>query len=127
MDDAGVDQHLQAADDGLDDVWSLDGPEGLDEWDAPAEVEATFRTQRRVAVGYFLVFLVVTFTVPVLSLTWSWWTSASLVGGISPSFLMAAVGLYAFFLALGLLAATLADAAEQRMLGGGGISPDDDP
>lgn len=98
----------------------------LDEWDAPAEVEATFRTQRRVAVGYFLVFLVVTFTVPVLSVTWSWWTGASLVGGMSPSFLMAAAGLYAFFLVLGLLAASLADTVEQRMLGSE-ASPDDVP
>lgn len=101
-----------------DDTWALPVLAG-DEWDSPAEVEATFRTQRRVAVGYFLVFLVVTFTVPVLSLTWTWWTHARLFGGMSPSFLMAAGGLYVFFLALGLLAATLAEGVEDRMLGPG--------
>lgn len=106
------------------DTWALPVLAG-DEWDSPAEIEATFRTQRRVAVGYFLVFLVVTFTVPVLSLTWSWWTGARLLGGMSPSFLMAAVGLYVFFLALGVLAATLADAVEDRMLGPG--ASDDAP
>lgn len=106
------------------DTWALPVLAG-DEWDSPAEIEATFRTQRRVAVGYFLVFLVVTFIVPVLSLTWSWWTGARLLGGMSPSFLMAAVGLYGFFLALGVLAATLADAVEDRMLGPG--TPDDLP
>lgn len=106
------------------DTWALAVLAG-DEWDSPAEIEATFHTQRRVAVGYFLVFVVVTFTVPVLSLTWSWWTGARLLGGMSPSFLMAAVGLYVFFLALGVLAATLADAVEDRMLGPG--TPDDLP
>lgn len=100
------------------DTWALPVLAG-DEWDSPAEIEATFRTQRRVAVGYFLVFLAVTFTVPILSLTWAWWTGARLLGGMSPSFMMAAVGLYVFFLVLGVLAATLADAVEDRMLGPG--------
>lgn len=107
-----------AADPGDLGTWA--GPVAAgDEWDSPAEVEATFHTQRRVAVGYFLVFVAVTFTVPVLSLTWSWWTGARLLGGMSPSFLMAAVGLYVFFLVLGVMAATLADAVEDRMLGHG--------
>lgn len=95
-----------------------------DEWDAPAEVEATFRTQRRIAIGYFLVFLAVTFTVPILSVSWAWWTGARVVGGISPSFLMAAAGLYVFFLVIGLLAATLADSVEERMLGSADASDD---
>lgn len=103
-------------DDPRDDAWALPVLAG-DEWDSPAEVEATFRTQRRVAVGYFLVFLGVTFVVPVLSVTWAWWTDARLVGGMSPSFLMAAIGLYLFFLVVGIMAATLADATEDRMLG----------
>lgn len=100
------------------DTWAFPLVTG-DEWDSPAEVEATFHTQRRVAIGYFLVFVVVTFTVPVLSLTWSWWTGARLLGGMSPSFLMAAAGLYVFFLVLGVMAATLADGVEDRMLGPG--------
>lgn len=107
-----------------DDTWAV-RPVAGDEWDSPAEVEAAFRTQRRVAVGYFLVFLAVTFVVPVLSVTWAWWTGARLLGGMSPSFLMVAGGLYVFFLVLGVMAATLADAVEDRMLGPG--ATDDRP
>lgn len=89
----------------------------IDEFDGPAEVHAAFRTQRRAAVGYFVVFLLVTLAVPLLAFTLDWWSSARLVGGMSPSFLMAAVGLYVFFFVLGLLAATLGDGIEDRMLG----------
>lgn len=92
--------------------------EPVDEYDTPAEVDATFRTQRRVAVGYFLVFLSVTIAVPTLTLVLDWWSSGRLLGGFSPNFLMVAVGLYAFFFLLAVAAATLATAVEDRMLGG---------
>jgi hypothetical protein len=42
---------------------------------------------------------------------------------MSPSFVMAAFGLYVFFFVIGLAAATLSTAVESRMLGG----PDEDP
>ena len=89
-----------------------------DEFDTPAEVDATFRTQRRIAVGYFLVFLVVTLGTPALTLVLDWWSSEGLIGGMSPNFAMAAFGLYGIFLVLGLAAATLSSAVEDRMLGG---------
>lgn len=82
-----------------------------------AEVDATFRTQRRIAVGYFLLFLVVTLAVPALALVLPWWTDGRLPGGMSPAFAMTAFGLYAFFFLLGLAASTLATAVEDRMLG----------
>lgn len=88
-----------------------------DEYDTPAEVDAAFRTQRRIAVGYFLVFLSVTMVVPTLTLVLDWWSSGRLFGGFSPNFLMAAAGLYAFFFLLALAAATLAAGVEERMLG----------
>lgn len=88
-----------------------------DEFDSPAEVDAAFTTQRRLAFGYFLVFLVVTFAAPALSLTLGWWSEARIVGGMSPNFLVAAVGLYVFFFLLGLWAARQAQAVEDRMLG----------
>jgi hypothetical protein len=96
----------------------------FDEFDSPAEVDAAARTQRRIAGGYAAVFLLVTFAVPVLTLALPWWSQARLPGGMTPSFLVAAVGLYAFFLALGIAAATLARTVEDRMLG---AAPDDDP
>ncbi|WP_052669896.1 hypothetical protein [Nitriliruptor alkaliphilus] len=105
-----------------------DGPAGGDQAraassgpaasDAPAEVDAAVATQRRTAIGYGLVFLLVTGSVPVLTLVLPWWSDARLAGGLSPNFLVAAVGLYVFFLALGTAAATLATAIEDRMLGG---------
>lgn len=96
-----------------------------DEFDAPAEVDATFRTQRRVAVGYFAVFLVVTLAVPALALVLDWWSRGRVIGGMSPNFVMAAGGLYVFFFLLAVAAATLATAVEDRMLGG--RPPEDDP
>lgn len=91
--------------------------EPADEYDTPAEVDATFRTQRRIAVGHFLVFVGVTVAVPTLTLVLDWWSAGRLFGGFSPNFLMAAIGLYAFFFLLALAAATLATAVEDRMLG----------
>lgn len=91
---------------------------GLDASDAPAEVDAAAATQRRTAIGYGLVFLLVTGAVPVLTLVLPWWSEARLAGGLSPNFLVAAVGLYVFFLLLGTAAATLASSIEDRMLGG---------
>lgn len=95
----------------------------LDEHDTPAEVDATFRTLRRVALWHSVLFLAAILGVPALSLTLGWWSDARIDGGMSPGFAMAAFGLYAFFLAVGLAAATLSSAVEARMLGGG---PDDD-
>jgi uncharacterized membrane protein len=102
-------------------VEPLDG--SLDEYDSPAEVDAAFRTQRRIAVGYFLVFLVVTLGAPALTLVLDWWSAGRVIGGMSPNFAMAAVGLYLFFFALAVAAATLSNAVEERMLGG----PEDAP
>lgn len=89
----------------------------LEEFDGPAEVEAAARTQRRIAVGYGLVFAVGVLAVPLLNLTLPWWSESRLLGGMSPSFVTVAGGLYLFFLALGISAATLTRSVEDRMLG----------
>lgn len=98
--------------------------DGVDEHDTPAEVDATFRTLRRVAVTHFLVFLAAVMGVPALSLTLGWWSGGRLAGGMSPGFAMAAFGLYGFFLVIGLAAATLSSAVEARMLGGRNVDGD---
>lgn len=103
--------------------------------DTPAEVDAAFRTLRRVAVTYFIVFLAVVAAFPVLTMTLDWWTESRLLGDLSPAFLAAAVGLYVVFAVIGVAAATLSSSVEQRMLGGTGAedpeqdttAPDADP
>jgi hypothetical protein len=103
---------------------SLGDPDGLDEFDAPAEVVAAARTQRRIALGYGSVFALAILAGPLMTLTLPWWTGARLVGGMSPSFVVVAGGIYAFFLALGIAAASLSRSVEGRMLG---ASDDEDP
>lgn len=93
-------------------------PEPADDFDTTPEVDATFRTQRRVAVGYFVVFLGVTFAVPALTLVLGWWSNGR-IAGMSPNFVMAAGGLYVVFFLVALAASSLAEAIEDRMLGGG--------
>lgn len=89
---------------------------GRDEFDTPAEVDAVFRTQRRIAIGYFAVFLGGILTIPAVTLVIRWWPGAPL-SGWEGGFLIVGAGLYAFFFALGTGAATLANGVERRMLG----------
>lgn len=95
-------------------------PDSLDEHDTPAEVDAAFRTLRRVAIGHVAVFTAVVVLVPALAGLLSWWPQGRLIGGMSPMFATAAVGLYVFFFITCLAAATLSNAVESRMLGGPG-------
>jgi hypothetical protein len=95
--------------------WVFDSPE---EYDMPAEVDATVRTLRRVAIGHCAVFLGVVLLVPFLTIALDWWSEGRLLGGMSPNFAMAAFGLYVFFFAISLAAARLSNAVEHRMLGG---------
>ncbi|WP_205856689.1 hypothetical protein [Phytoactinopolyspora endophytica] len=107
--------------------WALDS---LDEYDTPAEVDASMRTLRRVAIWHFAVFLGVVLLVPLLTVALDWWSRGRLVGGISPNFAMAAVGLYVFFFVISFAAARLSNAVENRMLGHsqpGIISDDAEP
>ena len=69
-------------------------PLGLDDFDAPADVDAAARTQRRLATGYASVFVLLVFAGPVLAVTLPWWSRARLIGGMSPNFVTVAIGLY---------------------------------
>jgi hypothetical protein len=95
---------------------ALDDPFEPD--DTPVEVAATFRTQRRVAVAYLALFLVITLAVPALNALVDWWTDGRLLGGISPAFAVSTIGLYLVIIAIGVLGARVADQVERRMLGG---------
>ncbi|CAN5297365.1 hypothetical protein BH23ACT9_BH23ACT9_03920 [soil metagenome] len=86
--------------------------------DTPAEVTAAFRTQRRVAVAYLLLFLGISLLIPVLNALAGWWTDGRLLGGISPAFAVSAGGLYLIIITIGVLGARVADQVERRMLGG---------
>ncbi|NDK31552.1 DUF485 domain-containing protein [Nesterenkonia haasae] len=95
--------------------------------DTPAEVDAAFRTQRRVALTYFIVFLVVVAAFPLLASTLDWWLDSRLIGELSPGFLTVAVGLYVVFAAIGIAAATLSSSVESQMLGAQGNQNSDGP
>ncbi len=101
---------------------SVDEPVGRDEFDTPAEVDAVFRTQRRIAVGYFVVFIGGLLLVPAATLATRWWPGAQL-SGWAEGFVLAGAGLYVFFFVVGIGAATLANGVERRMLG----TPTDEP
>jgi hypothetical protein len=105
-------------------VTSVDEPSGRDEHDTPAEVDAVFRTQRRIAVGYFVVFLGGLLVVPAATLVTRWWPGAQL-SGWAEGFVLAGAGLYGFFFLIGVGAATLANGVERRMLGPLGDPPEE--
>lgn len=94
-----------------------DGYSSFHDVDTSAEVDATFRSQRRIAIGYFVVFLIGLVGLG-LSIVFSGWAIGNRVlGGFSPSFLLAAVGLYGFFVIVAVAAATLANGVDNQMLG----------
>lgn len=94
--------------------WAFDAS---DQYDMPAEVDATVRTLRRVSIGHFAVFIGTVLLVPSLTLALDWWSEGRLIGGMSPNFAMAAFGLYVFFFVIAFAAARLSNAVEDRMLG----------
>ena len=96
---------------------------GRDEFDTAAEVDAVFRTQRRIAIGYFAVFCCGVLLIPLLTLATNWWGVG--LYGWTTGFVVAGAGLYAFFFVVGLGAASLANGVEQRMLGSPTDEPDD--
>jgi len=104
-----------------DDGWLVfDEPGGyasFNDTDTPAEVFAVWRIQRRIALSYMAVFLIGTLGVGLAIGTLPWATDTSVFDGFSPGFVLAAFGLYAFFLLLGAAAASLANAVEHRMMG----------
>lgn len=95
---------------------TADEPIGRDEFDTPAEVDAVFRTQRRIAVAHFAVFLSGILLIPAVTLL-TGWSSENRVAQWATGFVAIGAGLYLFFFLLGMAAASLATGVEHRMLG----------
>lgn len=94
-----------------------DGFASFNDTDTPAEVLAVWRIQRRIALSYMAVFLMATLCVGLAIHMLPWATNTAVFAGFSPGFVLAAFGLYAFFLVVGWAAASLANAVEHRMMG----------
>lgn len=103
---------------------NADGYASFDDTDTPAEVFAVWRIQRRLALSYMAVFLIGTLGVGTAIHTIPWVTDTEVFYGFSPGFVLAAFGLYLFFLLIGVAAASLADAVEHRMMGATSVDPD---
>ncbi len=107
-------------------AYDIGGTDPYEPDDTPAEVDAAFRAQRRIAISYFVLVMVLVGAVPVLNDLVAWWSQGRLIGGLSPSFAVIALGMYVALAVLGFLAARVADAVEQRMLGGRAALMDDE-
>lgn len=98
--------------------YNPDDPEWLDEeFDSPAEIDAIFRSQRRLGLLYGSAFLLVTMTIPVLTLTSRYWTSTPVLGGFSLNFLVVAALYHVVYGLIGAGYALQANRLEQELLG----------
>lgn len=97
------------------------GYASFNDTDTPAEVFAVWRIQRRLALSYMALFLIGTVGVGIAIDTIPWVTDTTVFDGFSPGFVLAAFGLYVFFLAIGVAAASLANAVEHRMMGAASV------
>lgn len=98
-------------------AWADDDGARFDDVDTAAEVEAAFRTQRRIAVRYFVVFVVVALGAPAATVFVDGWSERRVIGGMSPAFVTAAFVLYLLFFLIVVAATTLANSSEDQMLG----------
>ncbi len=115
--------HLATSEPALDPRFdsSADGYASFSDADTPAEVDAVFRLQRRIAVAHFVTFMFVTLGVSVAIVTLDWAATSRVFGGFSPGFVLAAIGLYFFFVIVAVAAASLANSIEDRMMGAGSL------
>ncbi len=94
-----------------------DGYSSFHDVDTSAEVDAAFRSQRRIALGHFTVFLIGIVGLGLSILLSDWAIGDRVVGGFSPSFLLAAIGLYGLFVVIAVAGASLANGVDNKMLG----------
>lgn len=92
-------------------------PSYVEEFDSPAEVEAVFRAQRRLSFLYGAIFMGLTLTIPVLSLTSQFWTGRPVLGGFTLNYLVVAVLYHVLYVLVGAGYALQANRLEREMLG----------
>lgn len=88
-----------------------------EEFDSPAEVDAVFRAQRRLSFLYGSIFLTVTMSIPVLSITSDYWTSLPVLGGFTLNYLFVAVLYHLVYVLIGAAYTLQANRLEQELLG----------
>lgn len=101
-----------------------------EEFDSEAEIEAVFRSQRRLSLTYGAIFLGITLTIPVLVLVSPYWTSTPVLAGFSPSFLAVALFYHFLYVLIGAGYSLQANRLEEELLGQSrsqrGLPPRDD-
>lgn len=88
-----------------------------EEFDSQAEVDALFRAQKRLGLIYGLVFLGLTLTIPILTVTSQYWTQTPVVGGFTLNFLLVAALYHAIYVLIGAAYTLQANRLEQELLG----------
>lgn len=88
-----------------------------EEFDSPAEVDAVFRAQRRVSFIYGIIFLAVTMSIPVLTITNGYWIRTGALGGFTLNYLVVAVLYHFLYVLVGAAYTLQANRLEQELLG----------
>lgn len=89
-----------------------------EEFDAQPEVDAVFRAQRRLGLFYGGIFLLITMSIPALTLTSEYWTHTPVLGGFTLNYLVVAVVYHLVYVLIGAAYALQANRLEQELLGG---------
>lgn len=87
------------------------------EFDTIEEVDAVYRAQRKLSFTYGALFLLVTVTIPLLSVTAEWWYGKPVWGGVTLNYLVVALFYHLAYIALGLAYTLQANKLEDEMLG----------
>lgn len=88
-----------------------------DEFDAVPEVDAVFRAQRRLSFMYGGIFLAVTISIPLLTVTSRYWTRVPVLGGFTLNYLVVAVLYHLLYVLIGAAYTIQANRLEHELLG----------
>lgn len=89
-----------------------------DEFDVAEEVEAVFKAQRRLSFRYGGLFMALTLTIPILHITWEFWSQVTIWGGFTLAYLTAYVLYPLGYILLALAYTVQANRLEEELLGG---------
>ncbi|HYF94999.1 MAG TPA: hypothetical protein VD969_22515 [Symbiobacteriaceae bacterium] len=88
-----------------------------EEFDAGPEIDAVFRAQRRLSFAYGGAFLIVTLSIPFLSVFSRYWTDVAVLGSFSLNFLVVTAIYHVVYVLMGAAYALQANRLEQELLG----------